>query len=79
MVSKASGAQARRRTSPVEALQHALSDGADSADGALALKDINELLQLLWERKQVLEQQQAEANLELLLHFLQHSRWVSRS
>ena len=78
MVSKASGAQARRRTSPVEALQRLLSDGA-VADGALALKDVNELLQLLWERKQVLEQQQAEANLELLLHFLQHSRWVSRA
>ena len=76
MVAKASGAQARRHTSPVEALQHLLGDGA-AADGALALKDVNELLQLLWERKQVLEQQQAEANLELLLHFLQHSRWGS--
>jgi len=75
VVSRALGAQARRHTSPVEALQQLLGDGAD-ADGALALKDVNDLLQLLWERKQVLEQQQAEANLELLLHFLQHSRWV---
>jgi len=76
VVSRATGAQARQHTSPVEALQQLLGDGAD-ADGALALKDVNDLLQLLWERKQVLEQQQAEANLELLLHFLQHSRWVT--
>ena len=52
MVFKASGVQARRRSTPVEALQRLLGDGA-TADDALALKDVNELLQLLWERKQV--------------------------
>ena len=55
VVSKASGVQARRRCTTVEVLQRLLGDGA-SADGALALKDVNELLQLLWERKQVLQQ-----------------------
>ncbi len=43
----------------MEVLQRLLGDGA-STDGALALKDVNELLQLLWERKQVLQQHMSE-------------------
>ena len=45
-----------------------------SENQALKLTELNSLLQTLWERKQQLEQQEAEANLELLLHFLHHSR-----
>ncbi|KAL0026516.1 hypothetical protein WJX77_004268 [Trebouxia sp. C0004] len=40
----------------------------------LKLGEVNKLLQVLWERKVCLEQQDAESNLQLLLHFLRHSR-----
>ncbi|KAA6423733.1 MAG: ubiquitin ligase COP1 [Trebouxia sp. A1-2] len=38
------------------------------------LGEVNKLLQVLWERKLCLEQQDAESNLQLLLHFLRHSK-----
>ena len=40
----------------------------------LKLAEVNKLLQVLWERKVALEQQDAESNLQLLLHFLRHSK-----
>lgn len=40
----------------------------------LKLGEVNKLLQVLWERKVFLEQQDAESNLQLLLHFLRHSK-----
>lgn len=48
--------------------------GGGGGGGGLSLPEVNGLLRMLWERKTSLEQRAAEANLELLMHFLQASR-----
>ena len=40
----------------------------------LSLQDVNTLLQCLWEKREAMEQQEAEASLQLLLQFLHHAR-----
>ena len=51
------------------------NSGSGGGGGGLNLDDVNGLLQVLLERKRSLEQHAAETNLELLLLFLQASRW----
>ena len=72
---KAAAAQKGPRNSPGQRLMHAARSEVDS----LTLAELNVLLHLMWERKQTLEQQEAEGNLELLLRFLQHSRYIVNS
>lgn len=67
--------QARSRAvgtplSALELLQHAVADHKEG----LKEEDVDVLLQQLWEHKQALQQQQREASMELLLHFLHSSR-----
>lgn len=40
----------------------------------LSLQDVNTLLQCLWEKREAMEKQEAEASLQLLLQFLHHAR-----
>ena len=70
VVNKVSQADLGSVTAPAERVAQLLEN--DKA--CLKLGEVNKLLQLLWERKVLLEQQDAETNLQLLLHFLQHSR-----
>ncbi|KAK9823349.1 hypothetical protein WJX72_002097 [[Myrmecia] bisecta] len=71
VISKAAAAKCTApQSTAVEQVQQLLSSDTQT----LKLNELNSLLQVLWERKQQLEQQEAEANLELLLHFLHHSR-----
>lgn len=73
MVGKLSQADLGSATAPAERVVQLLED--DKA--CLKLDELNKLLQILWERKLLLEQQDAETNLQLLLHFLRHSRFVT--
>lgn len=70
VVGKLSQADLGSATSPAERVVQLLED--DKA--GLKLGELNRLLQILWDRKLLLEQQDAETNLQLLLHFLRHSR-----
>ncbi len=70
VVSKVSQANLGVKTEPAERVVQLLTD--DKAH--LKLGEVNKLLQVLWERKLFLEQQDAESNLQLLLHFLRHSK-----
>ena len=72
VVNKLSQADLGSATAPAERVVQLLED--DKA--CLKLGEVNKLLQILWERKVLLEQQDAETNLQLLLHFLCHSRFV---
>ena len=69
-VDKVSKASVVRRLTPPEMVVQLITE--DRAH--LKLEDVNKLLHLLGERKRLLEQQDAESNLQLLLHFLRHSR-----
>ena len=40
----------------------------------LSLQDVNTLLQCLWEKREAMEKEEAEASLQLLLQFLHHAR-----
>ena len=40
----------------------------------LSLQDVNTLLQCLWEKREAMEKQEAEASLQLLLQFLHYAR-----
>ncbi len=40
----------------------------------LSLQDVNTLLQCLWEKREAMEKEEAEAGLQLLLQFLHHAR-----
>lgn len=73
VVGKLSQADLGSATAPAERVVQLLED--DKA--CLKLDELNKLLQILWERKLLLEQQDAETNLQLLLHFLRHSRFVT--
>ena len=73
VVSKLSQADLGSATAPAERVVQLLED--DKA--CLKLDELNKLLQILWERKLLLEQQDAETNLQLLLHFLRHSRFAT--
>lgn len=56
--------------SSLEVLQHAFADHK----GGLAEGDVDTLVRQLLEHKHALQQQQREASMELLLHFLLSSR-----
>lgn len=71
VVNKLSQADLGSATAPAERAVQLLED--DKA--CLKLGEVNKLLHILWERKVLLEQQDAETNLQLLLHFLRHSRF----
>ena len=73
VVNKLSQADLGSATAPAERAVQLLED--DKA--CLKLGEVNKLLHILWERKVLLEQQDAETNLQLLLHFLRHSRFDS--
>ena len=69
------GMQLQRQPTAVEMVQRLISGGPrGGGGGGLSLADVKGLLALLLERKEALEQQAAETNLALLLHFLHHSR-----
>ena len=72
VVNKLSQADLGSATAPAERVVQLLEDDKAS----LKLGEVNKLLQILWERKVLLEQQDAVTNLQLLLHFLRHSRYV---
>lgn len=72
MVDKVSKANVvRKLTAPDMVVQLISEDRA-----RLKLEDVNKLLHLLGERKRLLQQQDAESNLQLLLQFLRHSRYI---
>lgn len=73
MVNKLGQADLGSATAPAERVVQLLEDDKAS----LKLGEVNKLLHILWERKLLLEQQDAETNLQLLLHFLRHSRYVA--
>lgn len=72
LVARAAAAEARASQPLAKQLEAAIR--GERAD--LSLADVNSLLQCLWERKETMEQAQAEASLQLLLQFLQHARWA---
>ena len=72
MLSKVSQADLGSATAPAARVVQLLQDDKAS----LKLGEVNKLLRVLWDRKVLLEQQDAETNLQLLLHFLRHSRYV---
>lgn len=51
-----------------------MEDDIRAEDSRLSLQDVNTLLQVLWEKKEAMEKQEAEASLQLLLQFLHHAR-----
>jgi len=57
---------------PVELVRQAIVDHG----AALGEPELDSLLQQLWELKQAQLERQQEASMELLLHFLQSSRWA---
>lgn len=75
VINKLSQADLGSANAPAERVVQLLED--DKA--CLKLGEVNKLLQILWERKVLLEQQDAQTNLQLLLHFLRHSRCASLS
>lgn len=83
VVRKVGVAQLQRRPTAVEVVSGFLGEahGGDSNGGngssALNLDDVNGLLRVLQDRKTSLEQHAAETNLELLLLFLQASRYIT--
>lgn len=70
VIHKVSQANLGAKADPSERVVQLLT--ADNS--RLKLGEVNKLLQVLWERKVCLEQQDAESNLQLLLHFLRHSK-----
>ncbi len=60
-----------RGAPPLQLLQQAIADHGP----LLAEAEVDALLHQLWELKQGLQEKQREASMELLLHFLQNSRW----
>ncbi|DBA99789.1 TPA: hypothetical protein ACH3X3_012332 [Trebouxia sp. C0006] len=70
VIHKVSQANLGAKADPSERVVQLLT--ADNS--RLKLGEVNKLLQVLWERKICLVQQDAESNLQLLLHFLRHSK-----
>eukprot|EP00246_Nothoceros_aenigmaticus_P016554 TRINITY_DN7609_c0_g1_i1.p1 TRINITY_DN7609_c0_g1~~TRINITY_DN7609_c0_g1_i1.p1 ORF type:complete len:682 (-),score=135.45 TRINITY_DN7609_c0_g1_i1:325-2370(-) len=68
LLQKASVAQLSTNASPAEHLRVALQQGAE-----LSIKELDQLLILLAERKRKAEQEEAECNMEMLLDFLHRS------
>ncbi|GBG61828.1 hypothetical protein CBR_g23784 [Chara braunii] len=69
LLKKASGLSLISNASPTEHLRLALEQGAE-----VSVKELDALLGLLAEKKRKAEQEEAEANMEILLEFLQHSK-----
>ena len=63
-------AEAWQGASRLQRVRSLLAD----CNGELSLKEVEALLALLWEKKQAVEQLEAESNTRLLLDFLQASR-----
>ena len=70
VVAKAAKAEHTRKGTLVEQLQAAVK----SDEQTLPLSDVELLLETLQTKKQEMQQRETENNLELLLHFLNHSR-----
>ncbi|XP_022955102.1 E3 ubiquitin-protein ligase COP1-like [Cucurbita moschata] len=66
---KTAARQIKKTTSPFEYLHHALQKGCD-----MSIKDLDELLTLLAEKKRKMEQEEAETNMQILLGFLYYLR-----
>lgn len=73
VVAKVAREAHRREGSLVEQLQAAIA----SDKMLLRLPDLDMLLETLEEKKHSLQQREQENNLELLLHFLNHSKCVT--
>ncbi|KAH9551797.1 hypothetical protein CY35_09G031600 [Sphagnum magellanicum] len=69
LMKKASASQLVSNASPAEQLRLALQQGVN-----LPVKELDSLLQLLTDKKRKAEQEEAEANMEILLDFLLRSR-----
>uniref|UniRef100_A0A7I4DBE0 RING-type domain-containing protein n=1 Tax=Physcomitrium patens TaxID=3218 RepID=A0A7I4DBE0_PHYPA len=69
LMKKASAFKMLKNASPADPLLLALQQGAD-----LPANELDSLLLLLNERKQKLEREEAESNIEILLDFLHHSQ-----
>ncbi|KAL4011662.1 hypothetical protein IC575_028723 [Cucumis melo] len=65
LLKKTSARQIKKTTSPFGYLQQALQKGCD-----MTIKDLEELLTLLAEKKRKMEQEEAETNMQILLGFL---------
>lgn len=69
LLRKASASQLVSNASPAEHLRLALQQGVD-----LPVKELDSLMHLLSDKKRKAEQEEAEANMEILLEFLHRSR-----
>ncbi|XP_031485976.1 E3 ubiquitin-protein ligase COP1 [Nymphaea colorata] len=65
LLKKASARQIAKKASPVEHLRLALQQGAD-----ISMKELDDLLSLLVDKKRKMEQEEAETNMQILLDFL---------
>ncbi|KAK6918802.1 hypothetical protein RJ641_017224 [Dillenia turbinata] len=65
LLKKASAHQTAKAASPIENFRHALEQGCE-----VSIKELDSLLSLLTEKKQKMEQEEAERNMQILLDFL---------
>ncbi|KAK6919299.1 WD40 repeat [Dillenia turbinata] len=65
LLKKASAHQTAKAASPIEQFRHALEQGCE-----VSIKELDSLLSLLTEKKQKMEQEEAERNMQILLDFL---------
>ncbi|XVF27967.1 hypothetical protein REPUB_Repub14bG0154900 [Reevesia pubescens] len=65
LLKKTSALQLARTASPVEHLRHAIQQGCE-----VSAKELDGLLSLLVDKKRKMEQEEAEANMQILLDFL---------
>ncbi len=76
LAAKVKAADRRQRVSTAERIHHLLRE-ADSDGAGLGEADLEGLLSALYARKQTLQQRSTHDNLQLLLHFLNFSRWAT--
>lgn len=69
LLKKAAASQVASNSSPTDQLRFALQQGVE-----VSVKELDSLLALLVEKKRKAEQEEAEANLDILLDFLHRSR-----
>ncbi|KAJ8528380.1 hypothetical protein K7X08_022072 [Anisodus acutangulus] len=69
LLKKTSARQISKTASPVEQFCHSLEQGCD-----VSIKELDTLLSMFSEKKRKLEQEEAERNMQILLHFLQMLR-----
>jgi hypothetical protein len=71
VVARLAAAEKREKKS----LARQMEEDIRAEDSSLTLQDVNTLLHVLWEKKESMEKQEAEASLMLLLQFLHHARY----